>query len=151
MIQSCMEQKGVGYATRIKRKIDAELYTNILGDKLLKSLEWFNLNVKNVYFQQNNNLKHVSKLAKKWFEDQGFKVLEWPAQSPDLNLIEHLWNYLKRKLNKYKILSKDIHELQKRMKKKWKAISKDVIQNLIASMPRRCAAVVKAKSGHIKY
>ena len=85
MMWGCMGWEGVGYATRIEGKMDARLYTDILGDEPLKSLEWFSLNVEEVYFQQDNDPKHTSKLAKKWFENQGFKVLLWPAQSPDLN------------------------------------------------------------------
>ena len=133
--------------------MDAQLYTDILGDELLKSLEWFGLNVEKVYFQQDNDPKHTSKLAKKWFKNQEFKVLLWPAQSPDLNPIKHLWNYLKRRLNEYEIPPKSLHELWDRVEKEWEAIPKDVVQNLIASMPsmpRRCAAVVKAKGGHTK-
>ena len=75
----------------------------------------------------------------------------WPAQSPDLNPIEHLWNYLKRKLNKYEIPPRDIHELWERVEKKWEAIPKGVVQDLIASMPRRCAVEVEAKGRHTKY
>ena len=151
MMWGCMGWEGVGYATRIEGKMDAELYTNILGDELLKSLEWFGLDVEDVYFQQDNDPKHTSKMAKKWFEDHGFKVLIWPAQSPDLNPIEHLWNHLKRKLNEYENPPKSLHELWERVEKEWEAIPKGVVQDLIASMPRRCAAVVKAKGGHTKY
>jgi len=51
MIWSCMRWEGVGYATRIEGKMNAQLYTDILGDELLKSLEWFNQNEEDVYFQ----------------------------------------------------------------------------------------------------
>jgi transposase len=151
MMWGCMGWEGIGFATRIDGKMDAQLYTEILGDELLKSLEWYGQQVEDIHFQQDNDPKHTSKLAKKWFEEQNFRVLIWPAQSPDLNPIEHLWEYLKRRLNEHEVPPKGIHELWERVEKEWNGIPKEVVQNLIASMPRRCAAVIKAKGGHTKY
>ena len=46
----CIRLKGVGYATRIEGKMNAELYTTILDDELLNTLEWYDLEVEDVYF-----------------------------------------------------------------------------------------------------
>ena len=151
MMWGCMGWKGVGYATRIDGKMDAKLYTDILGDEFLDTLRWYEEKVEDVYFQQDNDPKHTFKLAKKWFKDHDFQVLIWPAQSPDLNPLEHLWNHLKKRLNEYEYPPKGVHELWERVEKEWNAIPKEVVQNLISSMPRRCAAVIKAKGGHTKY
>ena len=40
--------------------------------------------------QQDNCSIHVSKLMKEWMAKVNMTTLEWPARSPDLNLIENV-------------------------------------------------------------
>ncbi|KIJ20734.1 hypothetical protein PAXINDRAFT_6524 [Paxillus involutus ATCC 200175] len=61
----------------------------------------------------------------------------WPAQSPDLNPIEHLWFHLKRKLAEYPEPPKGIAELWERVEREWERIEAATCQELIQSMPRR--------------
>jgi hypothetical protein len=75
----------------------------------------------------------------------------WPAQSPDLNPIEHLWGHLKRRLAEYEVEPKGILELWERVQEEWEKIPAEVCQNLIESMPRWMEAVIKAKGGYTKY
>ncbi len=43
-------------------------------------------------FQQDLAPAHTAKSTKCWSNDHGFDVLDWPANSPDLNPIENLEN-----------------------------------------------------------
>src|SRR3979490_3196075 len=93
----------------------------------------------------------TSKKADQWFSDNNIIPMKWPAQSPDLNPIEHLWQHLKAKLQQYDIPPKGVHELWDRVAKEWTEIPPETCQKLIESMPRRIQAVLKAKGGHTKY
>ena len=77
--------------------------------------------------------------------------MSWPAQSPDLNPIEHLLEHLKHHLQQYPTSPKGVHELWDRVSEEWNAIPPEVCQNLIESMTRRIQAVIRAKGGHTKY
>jgi len=151
MMWGCMMWEGVGFGCKIDGRMDAELYTKILEDELQQSLEYYGKEVTDVIFQQDNDPKHKSKKAKKWFEDHGYDVMIWPAQSPDLNPIEHLWTHLKKKLAEHETPPKGILELWQRTEAEWNKIEKEVCQNLIGSMPSRIEAVIKAKGGYTKY
>ena len=142
---------GVGYACRIDGRMDAELYTTILEENLGASMEHYGKDTGGIIFQQDNDPKHTSKKAKTWFKNNNIQVLPWPAQSPDLNPIEHLWFHLKKKLGEYEEPPRGMEELWKRVDEEWNKIRVEVCQNLIESMPRRVQAVVKAKGGYTKY
>ena len=151
IIWGCMLWEGAGFACKIDGKMDGELYTKILQDELQESLVLYDKDPFSIIFQQDNDPKHKSQMATSYLEDQDITVLSWPAQSPDLNPIEHLWDHLKRKLGEYEQAPGGILELWERVGVEWDKIGADVCQNLIESMPRRVQALLKAKGGHIKY
>ena len=151
IVWSCMLWDRSGYACKIDGRMDGDLYIKILEEDLQESLNYFGKDAGDVIFQQDNDPKHICKKAQTWFKDNGFKVLLWPAQSPDLNPIEHLWNHLKRRLGEYERPPNGMMELWERVEKEWNKIEAEVCQNLIESMPRRVAAVLKAKGGYTKY
>jgi transposase len=147
----CMAWDGPGFVSKIEGNMDASLYIDIIDECVKLTLEYYKMDAKSFYFQQDNDPKHTSASVKKYLEKQGWRILDRPAQSPDLNPIEHLWRHLKIELSRFPELAKDFDELWKRIHETYYKILKEVCQNLIKSMPDRIKAVIKAKGGHTKY
>ena len=149
MFWGCMSWEGVGYGTRIEGRMNADLYVSILEDELQQSIDWFKKKCSEVIFQQDNDSKHTSFKAREWFQNHDMEVMEWPAQSPDLNPIENLWQQLKQRLSSYENPPNGILELWERVEKEWEGIDATVCQRLIEGMPKRVMEVYRAKGGYI--
>ncbi len=100
-------------------------------------------------FQQDLAPAHTAKGTKSWFDDHGVTVLDWPANSPDLNPIEYLWGIVKRKMRDTRPNNAD--ELKATVKETWASIPPQQCHKLITSMPRQIEAVIKAKGAPTKY
>ena len=56
--------------------------------------------------------------------------MEWPAQSPDLNIIENIWLYMKRELQKSAGDIATKNDLLREIQRVWRNIELDYIRNL---------------------
>ncbi|KAG2466897.1 TCB1 transposase, partial [Polypterus senegalus] len=139
---------GTGRLVRIKGKMTAAMYRDILDENLLQSAldlrlgRWF-------IFQQDNDPKHTAKISKKGLQDNSVNVLEWPSQSPDLNPIEHLWRDLKMAVHQR--FPSNLMELERCCKEEWAKLAKDRCAKLVASYSKRLEAGIAAKDASTKY
>lgn len=151
MIWGCFTAHGVGFLSKIEGSMDAALYCNILEDELQQTIDYYGIDRAKLIFQHDNDPKHTARATMEKLRELGFSTLSWPAQSPDLNPIEQLWGLLKRRLAKYERVPSSMAELWERVPIEWDKIMQEECLHLIESMPKRVAAVIKAKGGYTKY
>ncbi|MCI4382560.1 hypothetical protein PGIGA_G00016250 [Pangasianodon gigas] len=104
-------------------------------------------------FQQDNVPCHTAKIVQEWFEerDKEFKVLIWPPNSPDLNLIKHLWDVLDKQVRSMKAPPHNLQDLKGLLLTSWCQIPQHTFRGLVESMLRRVRAVLVAQGGPTQY
>lgn len=104
-------------------------------------------------FQDDNAPIHTAKVIKTWYENHGddFEHLVWPAQSPDLNIIEPVWSTLEARIRSVFPPPSSLRELERILIEEWHKIPMAVIQSLYESIPRRIQAVIAADGGPTPY
>ncbi len=138
MIWAAMSSAGVGPLCFLKSIVNAAIYQEILEHFMLPSADKLYGDA-DFIFQQDLAPAHTAKGTKSWFNDHGVTVLDWPANSPDLNSIENLWGIVKRKMRDTRPNNAD--DLKAAIKATWASIPPQQCHKLITSMPRRIEAV----------
>lgn len=151
MIWGCITYYGLGDACWIPGKVDSYAYINVLKDYVFASRDFYSISRNKFQFQQDNARIHTSKLTMDYIKKSKINVMEWPANSPDLNPIETVWAYLKFKLDQYTTKPNSMDELWDRVQDVWNNIPVEFLKHLYESMPGRMHELYKNKGGHISY
>ncbi|KAI3377086.1 hypothetical protein L3Q82_000055 [Scortum barcoo] len=100
---------------------------------------------------QDNARPHVAGVCQQFLQDEGIDAMDWPARSPDLNPIEHIWDIMSRSIHQRHVAPQTVQELADALVQVWEEIPQETIRHLIRSMPRRCREVIQARGGHTHY
>lgn len=132
-----------------RQSINAERYRDLC---LIPHIIPYANNIGNAFILVDDNARpHRARLINNFLEDNDIRRLNWPARSPDMNPIEHVWARLGRQLSLQDEPPQTIEHLVDALHVQWRAIPQVFIRNLIESMPRRLAAVVEARGGPTHY
>jgi len=98
---------------------------------------------------QDNARFHVARSVTEYLEETNIQRLVWPARSPDLNPIEHVWDMLGRRVRNRQ--PNTLSDLRTALLEEWENIPPEAIRNCIESMPRRMVKVMRKRGGNIRY
>jgi transposase len=151
MVWGCITAEDVGELVLIDGIMDSKKYIEILKAGLIKTIEKKGLDPKKVIFQHDNDPKHTAKITKEWLSRNKIEVMSWPAQSPDMNPIENLWDIIDRKIRKRTEKPKNKEELWAAVREEWYALDNEVVRNLYLSMTDRIGDLKNAKGSYTRW
>ncbi|GLB39423.1 putative DDE superfamily endonuclease [Lyophyllum shimeji] len=154
MVWGCVTGEGMGRLHRIEGIMDGPGYVDILNKNLLGTIKDYKFKKTGkgkIIFQQDNDPKHTSRVAKDWFQKKKITVLPWAPSSPDMNIIEHVWDQIDRLIRARDPLPRNKDEMWAALQEEWYNFPKASLDKLYESMPRRVAALKAARGSHTKY
>ncbi|GFT92951.1 transposable element Tcb2 transposase [Trichonephila clavipes] len=75
-------------------------------------------------------------------ESEDISRMDWPAYSPDLNPIEHVWDALGRHIAARLHHTENTQQLKQMLIEEWALLPQEMLHQLVLSMRRRCEATI---------
>ena len=102
-------------------------------------------------YMDDNARPHRSRAVTAYLQSEAVTSVPWPAMSPDLNPIEHIWDMLGRCIHAREPPVQNIRQLEAALHREWQQLSQQDIRRLTGGMRRRVEAVIQARGGYTRY
>ncbi|CEP07624.1 hypothetical protein, partial, partial [Parasitella parasitica] len=151
MIWRCSWALGFGpIIITMKGSVDQDVYVDCLSNYSLPWLQSLSLEHSKEFISQEDGAScHSGKYAT-WYKQrcqiQGFD--SWSSQSPNLNLIKHVWAYRERRIETRSHELKNVDQLETCLCTEWYAKPQSFLETLVDSVTSRCRAVIEARGGN---
>ena len=149
MCWGCVGFYGPGELVEVDGAINSERYIEVLRENLRQSVENIFGDEQFFILQQDNAPAHTARRTARWLEDEDITVMNWPAYSPDLNIIENVWSYIITKLRENP--PNDLDQLRQCVFHHWANLPEDYLRKLFNSLPRRVQALINSRGYPLKY
>jgi hypothetical protein len=136
--------------TILHRSLNAEVYKDSLTPCILFRVE-DQFGDDDCLYQHDSAPCHKARSLSEWFMENKVPEMDWPAQCPDLNSIEHLWDESERRFRSRTQHPASLTALATALQEKWAAILPETFRHLVESLPGRVRAVKKTKGGPTQY
>ena len=151
MVWACFRWNKLGPIIVIDGTMDRQKYIDTLEGHLYPFWKKMKHRTPSLWFQGDGAPCHRAGLVKNWKVERRIRSLPWPAQSPDLNPIEHLWNVLKSRIQQRSPLPRNLEQLKQAIYEEWNAIDSSIPRKLVASMRWRIRSVIFHKGFKSEY
>ncbi len=99
----------------------------------------------------DNAIPHRARVDEEYLQQETTVRMDWPACSPDLNPIEHVWNMLQVAILRCPVQPTTLVELGNALTEEWNNIEVAATQRLIRSMIHRCQAAIISRVPQTRY
>ncbi|GFV15320.1 transposable element Tcb2 transposase [Trichonephila clavipes] len=137
ILRSCTKVSDLAVGDEILRPIVVP-YAAAIGDDF-------------ILMDDNCRPHRANLVTRKEFFEEGIVRMEWPACSPDMNPIEHVWDALGRRVSGRQPPLQTLQELERALLEEWDRIPQLVLNSLIDSMPQRCSTLLAVRGNHTPY
>ena len=99
----------------------------------------------------DNARPHRARIIQHFLQQEAVQTIAWPAMSPDMNPIEHVWDFIGRKINQRNPKCQTIDELRTAILQEWQQFPQERLRRLERSMTWRVTELHNKRGGYTRY
>lgn len=136
---------------RVAGNLNAHAYQNEIIHDLAEVGHRIASGGRGFIFQQDRAPAHSAASTRNFLQERGIVEIDWPGNSPDLNIIENLWATISRKVQAHPTMPRNAEELWERIQNAWDTLPMKSIRILYRSIPSRIRSVLEVQGGTTRY